>query len=209
MRLLFCCILGTIALAFGVAWGLQSDGTSSLSLEDGGEIVESDSPLASISAVVHINQQQRLASGGILFVVEMSNQGEEEATLRNPLDLLSYLLIDEEGRAVQLPPRGIKFVINTRLPVDTQVFRVVDLELNGESVTERNNESATVTLPSHAVYRMTLLIEKVESSEFAPVPISPGEYSFRVSLGLTQPAGGGTRLLHTPTMQLSLMSDGQ
>lgn len=210
MRLLFYCLITVIALNLSFA-ALGQPGTQQrIPFKHGWYSVATGDPLAQVSAVLDTDNVQRLSSGGIHFVVELFNNGDQAVTVKNPLDFLTYLLLDQDGTPLQLPPRGVRFLIKTYRPLETQAFRVVGLELNGESVTERNQSKEIVTLPGGAVYRMSLVIEKVRASasDSAAVPITADEYVLTVVLGLVDADGEGYLQFDSPAVKVSLEGNG-
>ncbi len=203
-------LFGSIMVGLGMYGGLQDQSEREIPLQEAAPPPPNTQRLLELSGILKVEPTQKLASGGILFRIELINESDHPLTLKNPLDFLNYTLIDQEGNTIQLPGRSLKFFINTRRPLPNHAFRVLGLSAGGEEVTDRDQDSETIRVPSAAGYRMDLLIEKVSrsSSDRTPVPISAGTYTFSVSLGLMRDDGRASLQLRAPAIEISLRSEG-
>lgn len=140
MRLLHCLCLGAVLSTIG---GPPARAGMDVAFEDVGAQPQPTHALAGLSALLEVETGQSLrATTGILFTVELHNGSKRPIRLTNPLDTLDYSLTDEDGQTLQLPSRGfLKLRVNTRRPIDTQAFRIVSLEIDGQRVTERDELS--------------------------------------------------------------------
>jgi hypothetical protein len=153
-------------------------------------------PLALVTVALTAASRQP-ASGGLVYRLELKNDGESPVVVHNPLDALGIVLLDGKGWPVKLPPRSPpRIAVNTRGPMQ-RVFpfavRAVE-NARGDKELARTAGEDTLTLAPKSVHRITMAIERVIASG-REQPISPGRYDLHVVLALTSPGQSGRALV--------------
>ncbi|MEO6907642.1 MAG: hypothetical protein ABI210_07100 [Abditibacteriaceae bacterium] len=150
--------------------------------------------LSDLNVSVITNKLQSITDGGIHLTLTITNNGKQQISFANPLDSLSVLLLDKEGRIVSLTgfPRGLIDAVNYDgtfyLP-----FKLTKVLLNEQQLTEKEIKTYVIELPAKAKLEIHIEIDKIrEVKQLAnngqghreTISIPTGDYYVRIQQSL-------------------------
>ena len=79
-----------------------------------------DDPINQVRAFLELDTVQRDGSRGIVFIIDIYNDGDERVKLADPTELVRIQLVDHEGYQYNRPPIGTMSLIRTGDPEGTR-----------------------------------------------------------------------------------------
>lgn len=149
------------------------------------------------------------ARRGIAFALEVTNQGEQQVELSNPIDHVQYMITDAAG----VPLRNVPSV--SRIKIDAvgesvapllDRFSAISLRRDGSELNfEDEARRATITLPPASSYTLDLRVSRMAGDE-GTLEIPAGSYTITLTCSLVAAAAEGAdfRLLQSDAIPVEL-----